>query len=107
MYHEASITHAVGRDIGEFAFFMQQPIAITVEDFVHWCYRNVTGRRKDDELTPFARLFGYVWIFLWFSYSLPPFVKGLRDTGIICDAIVQTWAFNTGVNHGKVLIQSS
>jgi len=107
MCHEANIFHAVGRDIGEFVFFMQQPIAITVEDFVQWCFRNVTGCRKDDKLTPFARLIGYVWMFMWFSYSLPPFVKGLRDAGIISDAIIQTWAFDTGVNHGKVLMQSN
>jgi hypothetical protein len=103
IYHEANIFHAVRRDIGEFVFFMPQPLAITAEDFVQWCYRQITGRNKDDELTTFARLCGYLWVFIWFSYSLPPFVKGLRGARIIGDAIVQIWPFDVGIQHGSFL----
>ena len=105
IFHEVNIFHAAGKDVGEFVFFMQQPVAITVEDFVQWCYRNVTGRRKEDEPAAFTKVFGYVWVFFWFSHSLPPFVKGLRDAGVVSDAIVQTWAFDIGANHGKALIE--
>lgn len=103
LYHEANIFHAARRDIGEFIFFMPQPIAITIEDLVQWCYRQITGRTKDDKLTPFARSCGYLWVFIWFSYSLPPFVKGLRDAGIISDAIVGTWPFDVGIRYGFLL----
>lgn len=84
---------------------MSQPIAITFEDFVQWCYRKVTGRSKDDNITTFARLVGYAWMILWFSYSLPAFVKGLRDVGIIGDAIVLIWPFDVGSQHGSMLLK--
>jgi hypothetical protein len=107
IYHESNIFHAVRHDVGEFVFFMSQPFAITFEDFVQWCYHKATGRRKEDGITPFARLVGYVWVIVWFSCSLPPFVKGLRDAGIIGDAIVKTWPYDLGIQHGLTISRQS
>ncbi|KAG8935600.1 hypothetical protein FRC02_007311, partial [Tulasnella sp. 418] len=46
-------------------FFLQQAVAITLEDFVIWLGRRTFG-------TPYwARWVGYIWVICWFRWSLP------------------------------------
>jgi hypothetical protein len=79
--HEWNIFNVTRRDGGEFWFFMSQPFAITAEDFLIWVYEEVFGEVKKP--SPALRMIGYLWVFVWFSYSLPPFIQGLLDAGIM------------------------
>lgn len=86
------------RDMGEFVFFMAQPIAITLEDFAQWLWMQ-SGRAehtKGKNQIPLGRLAGYTWVLLWFSVSLPLYVKGCRDAGIVRDAFLGRRPFDTG-----------
>lgn len=71
---------------------MLQPFAITLEDFVQHCWRSWTSRTKTDKLTSFERAVGWAWTFLWFSWSIPPYAKGLvyaRITGYDSEGILR------------------
>lgn len=72
------------RDMGEFVFFMSQPVAILLEDLVQWIYKQSSTQPYSGT----ARFAGYIWVFLWFSITLPYYVKGCRDAGIMQDFIV-------------------
>jgi hypothetical protein len=87
-------------------FFLSRPFVITLEDLLRWCWRNYTGKSKDDPLKLFERRVGYLWVFLWFSYCLSPFVRGLRDAGVIADAVVNMWPFGLGAGLGLALLKT-
>ena len=76
---------------------MLQPLVITIEDAVRWCWRKYSGRSEDDELTGFERAVGWTWTFLWFSYCIPPYAKGLLDAKIT--AYDSHWLLMLGQQH--------
>ena len=99
LVHEYQMFMVTRRDMGEFMFFMSQPIAITVEDLAEWLCRRLrpraAGSNRSDPAS--CTYVGYVWVFLWFSISLPVYVKGCRDTGIMRDLFLRRWPFDIGV----------
>ena len=76
---------------------MLQPLVITIEDFVRGCWRKYSGCSEDDQLTAFERAFGWTWTFLWFSYCIPPYAKGLLDAKIT--AYDSLWLLMRGQQH--------
>jgi hypothetical protein len=105
LYHEFEIFNVTRHDVGELAFFMSQPVAITAEDFVQSAWRKFRGESQSDGRVRFDKAMGYIWVFLWFSYSLPTYVKGIRDADIIRDAILDTWPFGMGSSLGLALLR--
>jgi hypothetical protein len=85
IFHQFQMFNVTRRDMGEFAFFMVQPIAITAEDIVQWTWRKLRGPTSTAR---FETLVGYAWVLAWFSFSLQLYVKGLVDAEVIRD-----WAF--------------
>ncbi|CAO2654015.1 Nn.00g107480.m01.CDS01 [Neocucurbitaria sp. VM-36] len=97
LVHEFQMFSVVRRDMGEFVFFMSQPIAITLEDVVRWLWRQSTSTgTPTNSHVHLPRLAGYIWVFLWFSLSLPLYVKGCRDAGIVRDAFFGNSPFDVG-----------
>jgi heme exporter protein D len=99
LIHEFQIFMVTRRDMGEFAFFMSQPVAITVESLVQRMFSQVRSRGAGPDNTEpaLARYAGYIWVAFWFSISLPSYVKGCRDAGIVHDAIFGSRPFEAGV----------
>lgn len=89
------------KDGGQFAFFMSQPVAITVEDMVQALWSGYLGQRPGR----FSQATGYVWTVGWFSCSLPIYVKGLRDAGIIRDVLFGMWLSDMGSSMGRALLR--
>ena len=87
------------RDMGELTFFMSQPAAIAVESLVQWGFSRVRSRTAgpDNNQPALSMHAGYIWVVFWFSVSLPVYVKGCRDAGIIRDAIFGSRPFDAGV----------
>lgn len=89
LFHQFQMFNVTRRDMGEFAFFMSQPVAITVEDIVQGCWRNYCGFAPTPiSASGFTRITGYVWTFLWFSFSLHLYIDGLLDANVINDWIL-------------------
>jgi hypothetical protein len=88
--------NAIHDDAGEFRFFMAQPLAITFEDFVQWCWRKSGFSARHPRM---GKIIGYVWTFIWFSYCLPPFVRSQRAVGITGEDIGGDWALKLGQMH--------
>jgi hypothetical protein len=82
LFHRWYMFNAVRRDVGEFRYFMAQPFAITLEDFVQWCWRQSVSDPSRNRMWPLAKTVGYVWTIAWFSYCLPNFALGLHRVGI-------------------------
>ncbi|KAI9698089.1 MAG: hypothetical protein M1820_007597 [Bogoriella megaspora] len=105
LYHEFEIFSVTRRDMGEFAFFLSQPVAITAEDIVQWIWRKL---QPDQEPSPTsvacAKMIGYSWVFAWFSWSLPIYLKGLRDADIIRDAILGSRPFEAMHDMGLQIL---
>lgn len=85
---------------------MSQPFAITAEDFVQWIWLKCMGPSRSNSNDRFDKLVGYIWVILWFSYSLPPYVKGIRDADIIRDVLSETYPFDIGFSIGLALLRS-
>ena len=102
LVHEWNIFLAVRHDMGEFRFFMSQPLAISLEDFVQWWWQKRVRSGRYDNLDRAARLVGYTWTIGWFSYSLPPFVNGLLSAGdIIGGDYGGPWIMTLGKTHAS------
>lgn len=84
LLHQYQMFNVTRKDMGEFAFFMSQPVAITFEVIAQSIWRKAT-RGKDYRRLP--TIIGYVWVAAWMSWTLPWYVKGFRDAGITTDAI--------------------
>ncbi|KAH6613127.1 hypothetical protein C7974DRAFT_405197 [Boeremia exigua] len=92
--HQYQMFNVTRRDMGEFAFFMSQPVAISLEGVGKWLWdRHGTPRSSTARL---STLLGYTWVFLWFSLSLPIYLKGSRDAGIVRDLFFGTTLFDMG-----------
>jgi hypothetical protein len=98
LVHQYQMFNVTRRDMGEFAFFMSQPVAITTEGAVMAFWRRYICPRPNQMVSTVERLQGYVWVFVWFSYTLPIYLKGSRDAGIIRDAFFGTAPFDYGVS---------
>ena len=72
------------KDMGEFAFFMSQPVAITFEVIAQSLWRKAT---RGEEYGHFPTYIGYIWVVAWMSWTLPWYVKGFRDAGTTTDAV--------------------
>ena len=83
LFHQYQIFNVTRNDMGEFAFFMSQPLAITAEDFVQWAWRKVRGRERDDRR--FNEAVGKLWTVIWFSGCLSQYVRGILDAGVVKD----------------------
>ena len=101
LVHEFQMFMVKRRDMGELVFFMSQPVAITIESVVQrmavQAPARYRGAGRDDIGPALARHAGYIWVVLWFSFSLPTYVKGCRDAGIVHDAIFGYRPFEAGV----------
>jgi hypothetical protein len=71
-------------DMGEFAFFMSQPIAITLEDTVQWVWRRARGKRGES-MERVEKAVGSVWTLVWFSFTLHWYIRGLVEAEVISD----------------------
>lgn len=81
-FHEAQMFNVSRKDMGEFSFFMSQPLAIVAEDFVMWLWKKSA---LDGEGHQFARYVGYLWTLLWFSFCLHFYVDGLLEAHVMKD----------------------
>jgi hypothetical protein len=95
LFHQCQMFNVARRDMGEFAFFMSQPVAITVEDFVRWAWRKAVGR-QGPQVKRFETAVGSVWMLIWFSLTLHLYVRGLLTTGVIQDWILETDPLDVG-----------
>ncbi|KAJ4993156.1 tat pathway signal sequence [Stagonosporopsis vannaccii] len=94
--HQYQMFNVTRRDMGEFAFFMSQPVVITLEGAVMRLWMRYV--RPSYGVSQFETVSGYAWVFLWFSFSLPIYLKGMRDAGIVRDAFLGTRPFELGVS---------
>lgn len=99
LVHQFQMFNVTRRDMGEFVFFMSQPLAICAEELVRRTWQGQPGRGEvtvRERQRQLGVALGYLWVVLWFSFSLPIYVKGCRDAGIIRDAVFGTALFNFG-----------
>lgn len=101
LLHEWCMFNAIHSDAGEFRFFMAQPLAITLEDFVQWCWRRTGLSERHSKI---GRVAGYTWMFVWFSYCLPPFVQSQRAVGIMQEDSGAEWAMQLAQRHITAVI---
>ncbi|KAF7341689.1 MBOAT-2 domain-containing protein [Mycena sanguinolenta] len=78
-------------DGGALVFFMLQPCMITVEDFLLFAARKA-GMREG----PMVRRLGYLWVWAWFTLTLPiweePLVRaGQMEEGIQFSILMGLW----------------
>lgn len=90
-------------DQGEFAFFMAQPVVISIEDFVAWVWkRSVAPKQRRRRSLAWLELYaGYVWTIAAFTITVRPIMRGWTDTGMVGsggpDEVV---ALRLGSKHG-------
>ena len=96
LLHKWCMFNAIHGEAGEFRFFMAQPLAITFEDFVQWCWRKSGYSERHPQ---FAQCMGYIWAFAWFSYCLPSFVQAQRTVGIMEADFGGEWAVQLAARH--------
>jgi|SRR5690242_5829864 len=96
--HQYQMFNVRRQDVGEFAFFMSQPVAITLEGVVMRLWMRYIRPRY--QFSKVEAMLGYTWVFLWFSCTLPIYLKGMRDAGIVRDAFVGTGPFDFGISLG-------
>ena len=82
--HQFQMFNVTRKDMGEFAFFMSQPVAMTVEDFVQWIWRKARGGSSQD-WERFEKAVGAMWTMIWFSFSLHLYIRGLVEAEVIRD----------------------
>ena len=102
LLHEWFAFNALRRDNGELWFFLTQPLAISFEDFVQY-YWKARGPTHKQATTNIAVFIGYGWTFLWFSYSLPPFIENSMHAKIIGPDFGCFWAFDLAQRHSEAL----
>jgi hypothetical protein len=75
---------------GTVKFFMLQPIAIIFEQMVGylWMRRNPPTKQKDHTTTPpsWVRCVGYLWVALFYSWTLPFMMDPYAVGGTFIDA---------------------
>ena len=101
LLHKWCMFNAIHGEAGEFRFFMAQPLAITSEDFVQWCWRQSGYAERHPGAAKFV---GYVWVFAWFSYCLPLFVQAQRAVGIMEADLGGSWAMQLAERHVAMMV---
>lgn len=81
------------KDMGEFAFFMSQPVMITFESGIQAIWLKAEKAKDYGRL---SMMTGYFWVVVWMSNSLPWYVKGFRNAGITDDVIFGSKPFEIG-----------
>jgi hypothetical protein len=84
LLHHFQMFKVTRRNMGEFAFFMSQPVAITFEDLVLWAWSQVRRDRRP-RARRFERAVGFVWTFVWFSLTLHVYIRGLLEAEVARD----------------------
>jgi hypothetical protein len=56
-------------------FFLLQPLAIICEDKIARIYR------RQHHINSVERFIGYIWVFLWFSWCMPPWLDAISMAG--------------------------
>lgn len=84
----------LGQRGGAFKFFISQALFITFEDFVI-----SIGERLGFTDSQAWRILGYVWVQLWFAYSLPGWLQPEISGGLLKDLasrslILELWNGN-------------
>ena len=74
-------------------FFLLQAVAITCEDIVISLALRAGFSSKPN---PFFKFIGFIWVFAWFTYSLPLWLDktidgGLFEQGVKFSAILGLW----------------
>ncbi|OTA80264.1 hypothetical protein M434DRAFT_229899 [Hypoxylon sp. CO27-5] len=104
--HEWQSFTTTRRDNGEFAFFMSQPVIITVEDFVRWIWHKSIDPRQREKLAKLETLVGYVWTIVAFTVTLRPIMKGWTSMGMIGGGGPdEKAALQLGRKHGATYLQ--
>ncbi|KAI8957042.1 hypothetical protein F5Y11DRAFT_113937 [Daldinia sp. FL1419] len=85
---------------GEFAFFMMQPVMITIEDSARWIWKTIIRPKQREGLSWLESTIGYVWTFASFAFTLTPFVKGMVETGIIGGSPDEAMVMTLGRQRG-------
>jgi hypothetical protein len=87
--HDFQMSIVTHIDIEQFILLMLQPAAIAIEGLTQEIFNKVRpqGAGLDNTGPALASYAGYIWVVLWFSISLPAYVKGCRDAGIVHDTI--------------------
>ncbi|KAF8954003.1 membrane bound O-acyl transferase family-domain-containing protein [Flammula alnicola] len=70
-------------------FFLLQAVAITFEDAII----GLAGRLGYTKPTPFFKLVGFIWVFAWFTFSIPIWI----------DPVVHTGAMDEDVNVSLIM----
>lgn len=95
--HQYQMFNVTRRDMGEFAFFMGQPVVITFEGAATRLWRYFFPQPRST-VSRLELAIAYVWVSLWLSFSLPIYLKGSMDAGIVRDAFFGTAPFDYGVS---------
>jgi len=90
------------RDMGEMTFFMSQPFAIATEDLICWLWKR-SGLSSNHN--GFGKMAGYVWVFIWFSFSLRFYVVGLLQAGVMVDWVFGDRPLLLGVAGSRKLLR--
>ncbi|CAI6333749.1 unnamed protein product [Periconia digitata] len=95
IFHQVQMFNVTRKDMGEFAFFMSQPLAIAAEDLVSCTWRHIPIYSENKR---FGVIFGYVWVFVWFSLSTHQYVYGLIDANVMKDWLLGYLPFEYGAD---------
>jgi hypothetical protein len=80
-------------------------VVIALEGVVIWLWRHFVPQ-PGPRISLLELGFGYAWVFLWFSFSLPIYLKGSRDAGIVRDAFFGTTPFAYGGSLFEAILRS-
>lgn len=93
-------------EMGHFSFFMSQAVVITLEDFVRFVWRETGGRKQSDPITRFEKLVGYVWTFVWFTYSSREMMQAFVERGMVVpDKLLEPSVWDLGRIHALLFLQ--
>lgn len=84
---------------------MSQPVTIAAEDLVQWIWGRWKGRNETSGQGRFERFMVFTWTFLWFSYSLPFYIKGLMAAGTPEDALLGNGPMEAGTSLGLAMLR--
>lgn len=74
----SGLVHIPPSNGGALQFFLMQAVAITFEDGVI----SLAARAGLKHSNRWLRRLGYLWVYCWFVYSLPPWVDFLMSLGL-------------------------
>ena len=88
------------RESGAMQFFLTQAFGITLEDAFQAAYYWLSGKQRPSEAPFLHRLFGYIWLILFLTWSMPVWIfPTLRYTRVGVDILLPFTIFGSGVNR--------